>query len=156
MMNNHDGVGRVSNRSLTVFKFEASAVRVVTDDKGDPWFCAKDVCTVLGYTDDSKAVKDHCKPRGITKRYLPTSSGPQELTFINEGNAYRLSIIRSHKPEAKRFEYWVYDEVLPSIRKTGRYSLQTTPQIPQTYLEALRLFYAADLSKSSPRTSPFV
>ena len=170
-MNNHDGVGRVSNRSLTVFKFEASAVRVVTDDKGDPWFCAKDVCTVLGrvckltmdprhssirlfrkaasellckhalgYTDDSKAVKDHCKPWGITKRYLPTSSGPQELTFINEGNAYRLSIIRSHKPEAKRFEYWVYDEVLPSIRKTGRYSLQTTPQIPQTYLEALRLF----------------
>jgi prophage antirepressor-like protein len=138
MINNHDGVGQVSKDSLTVFKFESSAVRVVTDDKGDPWFCAKDVCTVLGYTNDSKAVKDHCKPWGITKRYLPTSSGPQELTFINEGNVYRLGIIRSYKPEAKRFEYWVYDEVLPSIRKTGSYSLHT-PQIPQTYPEALRL-----------------
>jgi prophage antirepressor-like protein len=138
MMNNHDGVGRVSNRSLTVFKFEASAVRVVTDDKGDPWFCAKDVCTVLGYTNDSKAVKDHCKPSGIAKRYLLTSSGHQELAFISEGNIYRLSIIRFHKPEARRFESWVCDEVLPSIRKTGRYAIQTTPQIPQTYPEALR------------------
>ena len=142
MINNHDAVGQVSNRSLTVFKFEVSAVRVVTDDKGDPWFCAKDVCTVLGYTNDSKAVKDHCKPWGITKRYLSTSSGGQELTFINEGNVYRLGIIRFHKPEAKRFEYWVYDEVLPSIRKAGRYAIQTTPQTPQTYPEALRL--AAD------------
>jgi prophage antirepressor-like protein len=138
MINNHDAVGQVSNRSLTVFKFESSAVRVVTDDKGDPWFCAKDVCTVLGYTNDSKAVKDHCKPWGITKRYFLTSSGHQELTFISESNIYRLSIIRSHKREAKRFEAWVCDEVLPSIRKTGRYSLHT-PQIPQTYPEALRL-----------------
>jgi prophage antirepressor-like protein len=140
-MDSHDVAVSVSNRSLTVFKFESSAVRVITDDKGDPWFCAEDVGTVLGYTNDSKAVKDHCKPSGITKRYLPTSSGYQELTFINEGNVYRLSIIRSHKPEAKRFEYWVYDEVLPSIRKASCYSLQTAPQIPQTYLEALRLFY---------------
>jgi prophage antirepressor-like protein len=138
MINNHDAVGQVSNRSLIVFKFESSAVRVVTDDKGDPWFCAKDVCTVLGYTNDSQAVKDHCKPSGITKRYLLTSSGHQELTFISESNIYRLSIIRFHKPEAGRFESWVCDEVLPSIRKTGRYSLHT-PQSPQTYPEALRL-----------------
>ena len=137
MINSHDAFGQVSNRSLTMFKFESSAVRIVTDDKGDPWFCAKDVCTVLGYTDDSKAVKDHCKPWGITKRYLPTSSGDQELTFISQGNIYRLGI-RSRKPEAGRFESWVCDEVLPSIRKAGSYSLHT-PQIPQTYPEALRL-----------------
>jgi len=78
----------------------------------------------VGYKNTSKAVTDHCREGGVTKRYTPTESGEQEMTYINEGNLYRL-IIKSRKPEAAPFESWVCDEVLPSIRKTGRYDAQT-------------------------------
>ena len=60
---------------------------------------------------------------GVTKRYTPTKSADQEMTFINEPNLYRL-IIKSRKPEAEPFEAWVFEEVLPQIRKTGKYQLQ--------------------------------
>lgn len=69
-------------------------------------------------------MQDHCKEAGVTKRYTPTTSGNQEITFINEPNLYRL-IIKSRKPEAERFEAWVFEEVLPQIRKTGSYSQNT-------------------------------
>ena len=105
----------------TVFQFDSAAVRTFADDKGEPWFSAKDVCTVLGYANDSDAIKKHCREKGVAKRDTPTDGGMQSLTFINEGNLYRL-IIKSRKPEAARFEAWVCDEVLPTIRKTGGYA----------------------------------
>ncbi len=110
----------------SVFQFDSQQVRIFVDDQGKPWFCAKDVCAVLGYTNDSKAIKDHCRTKGVTKRYPLTKGGQQELTFIHEGNLYRL-ILKSHKPEAERFEVWVCDEVLPAIRKTGRYKSPANP-----------------------------
>ncbi|MCX2962460.1 BRO family protein, partial [Rodentibacter caecimuris] len=76
-----------------------------------------------GYTNSRKALQDHCKPKGVTKRYTPTQSGNQEMIFINEPNLYRL-IIKSRKPEAEPFEAWVFEEVLPQIRKTGKYQLE--------------------------------
>ncbi|SFK64188.1 BRO family, N-terminal domain [Nitrosomonas aestuarii] len=103
-----------------VFQFHSTSIRTFVDDHGEPWFCAKDVCDVLGYTNYSKAIKDHCREKGVTKRYSLTSGGNQELTFINEGNLYRL-IIKSRKPEAEEFEIKLMDEILPTIRKTGRY-----------------------------------
>lgn len=109
------------------FCFKSSQVRVITDPNQEYWFCGKDVCDILGYTNDSKALKDHCKEKGVTKRYSLTEGGKQELTFINEPNLYRL-IIKSRKPEAEPFETWVFEEVLPQIRKTGQYSLQNTQQ----------------------------
>ncbi|HHT7855881.1 BRO-N domain-containing protein [Pasteurella multocida] len=105
------------------FCFKSSQVRVVTDPNQEYWFCGKDVCDILGYTNDSKALKDHCKEKGVTKRYSLTEGGKQELTFINEPNLYRL-IIKSRKPEAEPFEAWVFEEVLPQIRKTGKYEVQ--------------------------------
>ncbi|HDL6201811.1 TPA: hypothetical protein PXI00_002517, partial [Mannheimia haemolytica] len=84
------------------------------------------------------ALAKHCKPKGIAKRYTPTKGGNQELTFINEPNLYRL-IIKSRKPEAEKFEAWVFEEVLPQIRKTGKYTLQNSQQnLPLTLPEKPR------------------
>jgi prophage antirepressor-like protein len=96
-----------------LFEFEALPVRVVSAEEGEYWFCAKDVCEVLGYSNTSQTIEDHCREAGGQQR---------ELAFINEGNLYRL-IIKSRKEEAKRFESWVCDEVLPSLRKTGGYQV---------------------------------
>lgn len=106
----------------TPFKFQSRPLRVVADDQGNPWFCAKDVCDILGYANDSKAVGDHCKPDGVTNRYpIADALGREQFpSFLSEGNLYRL-IIKSNKPEAEPFESWVCDEVLPTIRKTGSY-----------------------------------
>lgn len=81
-------------------------------------FVASDAAKMLGYTNTSKAVNDHCK--GITKRYIPTNGGKQEVNVIPEGDLYRL-IAHSEMPEAEKFEQWVFDDVLPSIRKHGGY-----------------------------------
>lgn len=102
------------------FQFDTHSVRTIADDNGEPWFLASDVCAVLGYRNPSKTIGDHCRAGGITKRDTPTSSGIQAMTFINEGNLYRL-IVKSRKPEAEKFEQLVMDEILPTIRKTGRY-----------------------------------
>lgn len=109
------------------FQFDTHSVRTIADDNGEPWFLASDVCAVLGYRNPSKTIGDHCRAGGITKRDTPTSSGIQEMTFINEGNLYRL-IVKSRKPEAERFEQLVMEEILPSIRKTGSYNAPTKSQ----------------------------
>jgi len=106
----------------TLFEFEALPVRVVTEEDGEYWFCAKDVCEVLGYSNTSQTIEDHCRETGVSKRYTSSGGQQRELAFINEGNLYRL-IIKSRKEEAKRFETWVCDEVLPTLRKTGGYQL---------------------------------
>jgi prophage antirepressor-like protein len=108
--------------NLTNFSFNSAAVRTF-EDKGCPWFSAKDVCNILGYKNDSDAIAKHCKSRGVAKRDTPTTSGVQALSFIDEGNLYRL-IVKSRKPEAEKFEAWVMEEVLPSIRKTGGYTVR--------------------------------
>ena len=106
-----------TQNQLSTFNFHNSPVRTITDPKGEIWFCDTDVYNILGYQNSRKALQDHCKEAGVTKRYTPTTSGNQEITFINEPNLYRL-IIKSRKPEAERFEAWVFEEVLPQIRKT--------------------------------------
>lgn len=120
------------SNSIQQFNFHSHIVRVEIDEDGNPWFMAKDVCDILGYANSRKAISDHCKACGVTKRYTTSTSDVgkrdttskarefQEMTFINEGNLYRL-IIKSNKPEAEPFESWVCDEVLPSIRKHGHY-----------------------------------
>jgi anti-repressor protein len=107
---------------------EFGQVRTIEID-GKPYFSAKDVAEALGYSNPRKAILDHCK--GVTKRDTLTAGGQQAVNFIPEGDIYRL-IVRSQLPSAERFESWVFDEVIPEIRKTGSY------QLPQTYAEALR------------------
>ncbi|HHF5398102.1 TPA: Bro-N domain-containing protein [Haemophilus influenzae] len=82
---------------FSTFNFKDLPVRVISDPKGEFWFCGTDVCAILGYTNSRKALQDHCKQGGVTKRYTPTKSADQEMTFINEPNLYRL-IIKSRKP----------------------------------------------------------
>ncbi|OOF81823.1 BRO family protein [Rodentibacter caecimuris] len=105
------------------FNFNSNAVRIITDPTGEFWFCGTDVCTILGYVNAPDALKKHCKETGIAKRYISYPSGKKEAIFINEPNLYRL-IIKSRKPEAEPFEAWVFEEVLPQIRKTGKYQLE--------------------------------
>ena len=108
---------------FSAFTFKSNSVRVITDKNQEPWFCANDVCDILGYSNPRDAISKHCKVGGVAKRDTPTKSAVQEMTFINEPNLYRL-IIKSRKPEAEPFEAWVFEEVLPQIRKTGKYQLQ--------------------------------
>lgn len=108
--------------AVQVLNFQQSSVRTVADNKGELWFLANDVCDILGYTNPRRTVDLHCKSRGVTKRYTPTASGEQEMTYINEPNLYRL-IIKSRKPAAEAFEEWVMETVLPTIRKTGGYQV---------------------------------
>lgn len=96
---------------------EFGSIRTVEVD-GKPYFCGSDIAEALGYSNPNKAVRDHC--RAITKCSTPISGKMQEVNYIPEGDVYRL-IVRSKLPTAEKFEKWVFDEVLPSIRKSGGY-----------------------------------
>lgn len=116
--------------SLQIFNSEEfGEIRTIEID-GKPYFVGTDVAKALGYSNPRKAILDHCK--GVTKRDTPTSSGVQSMSYINEGDLYRL-IMKSKLPSAEKFESWVMDEVLPSIRKTGSY------QKPMTLEEQLQI-----------------
>ena len=106
---------------------EFGEIRTIEID-GKPYFVGTDVAKALGYSNPRKAILDHCK--GVTKRDTPTSSGVQLMSYINEGDLYRL-IMKSKLPSAEKFEAWVMDEVLPTIRKAGSYRkpLTTVEQI---------------------------
>lgn len=110
--------------AVSTFNFENLPVRTFTDTNNELWFCGVDVCSILGYVNARLTISKHCKEKGVSKRYTPTQGGEQEMTFINEPNLYRL-IIKSRKPEAERFEAWVMEEILPTIRKNGSYTQQT-------------------------------
>lgn len=105
---------------LQIFKNEAfGQIEIIMID-GKEWFGATQVAKALGYSNPHKAIRDHCNPKGLTNRSVLTNGGNQEMKFMNEGNLYRL-IAKSKLPEAEKFESWVFDEVLPTIRKTGGY-----------------------------------
>lgn len=106
---------------------EFGEIRTIEID-GKPYFVGADVAKALGYNNPRDAVSRHCK--GVVKHDTPTSSGVQLMSYINEGDLYRL-IMKSKLPSAEKFESWVMDEVLPTIRKTGSYQkpLTTVEQI---------------------------
>lgn len=104
---------------LQIFNSEEfGEIRTIEID-GKPYFVGTDVTKALGYSNPRKAILDHCK--GVTKRDTPTSSGIQSMSYINEGDLYRL-IMKSKLPSAEKFEMWVMDEVLPAIRNHGLYA----------------------------------
>lgn len=104
--------------NLQIFNNEEFG-KIRTVKKNDVvYFAGSDVAKALGYAIPHKAVQTHCK--GVLKWNIPTDSGNQDVLFITEGDVYRL-IMKSKLPSAERFESWVMDEVLPSIRKNGGY-----------------------------------
>lgn len=97
-------------------------VRTVVID-GKPYFVANDIARALGYKRPADAVTAHCK--GSVKHRYPTDGGEQDVKVIPEGDMYRL-IIHSKLPSAEQFESWIFDEVIPSIRKHGAYMTDET------------------------------
>ena len=100
---------------------EFGKVRTLQEDDSRILFCGKDVATALGYRDTVNALKAHCKEDGVVIHHFTDSLGrKQSAKFISEGNLYRL-ITHSRLPSAEKFESWIFDEVLPTIRRTGGY-----------------------------------
>lgn len=96
-------------------------IRTLTED-GNTLFCGSDVARALGYTNARDALARHCKC--VVKRDVPHPQSPEkqiEMSFIPEGDLYRL-ITHSKLPDAEKFERWVFDEILPSIRRNGMYA----------------------------------
>lgn len=102
-----------------IFQFQAHQVRTVLRD-GIIWFVAADVCTALGYVNPSKAVADHLDEDERSHEQLDRSRMGSKAVIINESGLYAL-VLRSRKPEARKFAKWVTAEVLPAIRKSGHY-----------------------------------
>ena len=113
---------------LAVFSFGNQEIRTVTDEQGEVWFVANDICAALELGNPSQALKTHVDETDIQRMETPTPGGLQKLNHVNESGLYTL-IFGSRKPEAKRFKRWVTSEVLPAIRKTGKYvSKSPAPQ----------------------------
>lgn len=106
--------------AIIPLEFESSRVRMFVSH-GVPWWVGADACAVLEHTNSRVALaRLDDDDKGVRIVYTP--GGPQEMTVVNESGLYNL-IFTSRKPEAKRFKHWVTHEVLPTIRRTGSYSI---------------------------------
>lgn len=109
------------NNEIQQFDFKGAALRTLTDEAGEPWFVAKDVCDILGHSNVSMAL-DRLDDDERSKFNLGRQG---ETNIVNEAGLYSL-VLGSRKPEAHEFQRWVTHEVLPSIRKHGAYMTQQT------------------------------
>ena len=105
---------------LQIFRNDTFGEVRVLEEKEGTLFCAADVCRALQYVNPRDAQARHCEEGDVVKRDTQTPGGIQSLSYIAEGDLYRL-IIHSKLPSAEKFEHWVFEEVLPCIRKTGGY-----------------------------------
>lgn len=121
--------------NIEIFKDSRFGEIRVSGTSEKPLFCLADLCRVLDIKNVSNC-KSRLNEKGLFFVDTPTDGGIQQLTYVDEKNMYRV-IMRSDKPNAVEFQDWVYDDVLPSIRKTGSYSIMN--KVPQTFAEALRL-----------------
>ena len=127
--------------SLLPLNFKGCAVRMVMIGNM-PWFVAKDVCEVLELSDVNKAVSKLDEDEKLIRK-LFVSGQNRDMIIINESGLYTL-IMRSNKPEARRFRKWVTSEVLPSIRATGQY---TMPQLVENRLAAMEKMLADNANR---------
>lgn len=133
--------------NITIFKNnDFGEVRTLEQD-GKTLFCGSDVAKALGYAIPSKAVNTHCK--GVSKMEVPTNGGTQQMLFIPEGDLYRL-IVNSKLPSAEKFERWVFDEVIPTVRKHGFYAKDELLNNPDLFISALE-----ELKAERERTKRF-
>ena len=114
------------NTNLQTWNYESSEIRTVQMN-GEPWFVGKDVATVLGYANASKAIQDHVDTEDKLNNESLSSLGQRGGWLVNESGLYSL-ILSSKLPNAKKFKRWVTNEVLPSIRKHGAYMMGQTPE----------------------------
>ncbi len=122
-------------QELAIFEnAEFGQVRTRLDERGDIWFVGKDICKALGYTNSNKAIADHVDEEDKLNNESLSSLGQRGGWLINESGMYSL-ILRSRLEKAKLFKRWLTSEVIPSIRKTGQYSLPNQPTQTQARLE---------------------
>lgn len=116
---------------LTVSNSEFGKLEILMED-GKELFPAKECARILGYSDPNGAVRNHCK--GCVKRTVVDARGCKQIAnYIPEGDLYRL-IIRSRLPAAQKFEKWLFDEVLPELRRTGGYRAKPDAELPHQWL----------------------
>ena len=160
--------------SLTPFAFGEHLVRSITDENGNPWFVAKDVCRVLELENVTKALYGLDEDEKITltnSKGNPRAGIPHEINAISESGLYSL-VFRSHKPAARVFSRWVRSEVLPTLRKSGTYRLPgehkalpgkavlALDDLPADVLDLNRklrarcLFYALQMARLTGQDSP--
>lgn len=135
---------------LQNFNFKGNSVRTLSINN-EPYFVGNDVTQILGYSNYRKATSEHVDKEDKLRTQIRDGGQNREFTVINESGLYSL-ILSSKLSSAKEFKRWVTHEVLPTIRKTGQYSVQT--QLPQTFAEALQL--AADQAKQIELQKPKV
>lgn len=112
--------------NLKIFKNDQFGEIRTAEENGTVLFCGSDIAKALGYSNTKDALSRHCKEDGVAFHDLIDSMGrEQQAKFINEGNVYRL-ITHSKLPAAEQFEHWVFDEVLPTIRRNGAYMTDDT------------------------------
>lgn len=116
-----ENVSRI--KPVTPFDFHGFPVRVIDEGNGEPWFIAKDIAEALGYANTSKAINAHCK--AVNTCHTEMGGQVRAVQIIPERDLYRL-VMKSKLPAAEQFEEWVVGQVLPSIRKTGSFSVQPT------------------------------
>jgi prophage antirepressor-like protein len=133
-LNMEDMMDNKRCNALHVFKSKAFGQLRTIEEDGKILFCASDVAKALGYSNPRDAISRHC--RGVVKRDALTQGGVQAIAFIPEGDVYRL-ITHSKLPGAEKFESWVFDDVLPSLRKDGYYSLALQENKPDTQNDAV-------------------
>ena len=115
---------------LTVSNSEFGKLDILIE-AGKELFPATECARILGYTNPQRAIREHCK--GVNNLVTPYSKGTQKKNFITEGDLWRL-IIRSRLPAAQKFEKWLFDEVLPEIRRTGGYRAKPDTELPHQWM----------------------
>jgi prophage antirepressor-like protein len=137
-----------ASNAITPFVFGNEHVIRVVDRDGDPWWVLKDICAALTIvrTDSAARMLDDDE-RGTHS--MSTLGGPQDVTVVNEPGLYRL-IMRSDKPVARRFQRWVFHEVLPQIRKTGAYATDGALTESEKLQKAQLLYSVAGKKGAAP------
>lgn len=137
--------------SISVFHFDDSAtVRTVTSGSGEVLFVGKDVASALGYADATTAIRSHCRGVQILHPIQDSMGRTQDARVLTEADVMRL-IVSSNLPKAVAFERWVFEDVLPSIRKTGSYTAPAAPTLITPATEAVQL---ASMIADSMRVAP--
>lgn len=112
-------------------------IRTMTDGKGEPWFCGRDVAQALGYANPNDAIVKHVDEEDKLVSQIATPGQRRQFAFINESGLYSL-ILSSKLDTARQFKRWVTSEVLPAIRKHGAYSMHGSQQTPTSDIECVR------------------
>lgn len=130
---------------LKIFEYKNNKIRTEIINN-EPFFCSFDICRVLEIKNGSDVIKRLKKDDIDLIEVTDSLNRKQKMTFVSESGLYDM-ILTSRKPEAEAFKHWVTHEVLPSIRKTGSYSINQQFKLPKNYLEALEALVETEKEK---------